>query len=297
MKAKQKKDSRHIVNKLWEGIFKVSGSATVIILASIFVFLAINAFGILGNIPITEFLFGTKWNPESYSEPSWGILPLVAGTFWVSIIALLMAVPLGIAISIYLSEIAASKTREILKPIIEMIASIPSVILGLLGILFLAPFIAKIFNLSNGLNAITAAILVAITALPTIASISEDSLSSISDRLREASLALGANQWMTIKSIVVPAAKSGIIASIMLGFGRIIGETMIVLMVAGNSLAFPHSLLDPVRPMTANIAIEIKEVVVGGLHWESLFAVGLVLFLVTFIINFIVDLYIQKKSF
>lgn len=290
------KFDNYFIDFLWEKVFKASGIVTILILASIFVFLLINSYGIIGQIPLVEFLFGTNWNPSAYGEPKWGVIPLVVGTFWISITALVLAVPLGIAIAVYLSEIAPRKTREILKPIIEMIGSIPSVILGLLGILFLAPFIARVFNLSNGLNALTAAVLVAITALPTIASISEDALARISNSLREASLALGATKWTTIKSIVVPAAKSGIIASIMLGFGRIIGETMVVLMVAGNSLAFPTSLLAPARPMTASIAIEIKEVVVGGLHWEALFAVGFLLFVITFAINFIVDLFIEKKS-
>lgn len=285
-----------ITNAVWEKVFQIAGSLTIIILASIFIFLAIHSFGILGEISLREFFFSKNWNPSSYNQPLWGILPLVAGTFLISLAALIIAVPIAIAIAIYLSEIASRKTKEILKPLIEMIASIPSVILGLLGLLFLAPLIAKIFNLSNGLNALTAALLVAITAIPTIASISEDALARISVSLRETSLALGASQWTTIKKIVIPAAKSGIIASMMLGFGRIIGETMIVLMVAGNSLAFPTSILSPARPMTASIAIEIKEVVSGGLHWQALFAVGLALFLITFLINLLVDIYVEKKS-
>jgi phosphate transport system permease protein len=176
-----------------------------------------------------------------------------------------------------------------------MIAGVPTVVLGLLGLLFLAPVIAGFFGLSNGLNALTASILVAVVVLPTIASICEDALSGVSKRHREASLAMGATRWMTISKVVIPAASSGIIAGILLGLGRIIGETMIVLMVAGNSIAFPDSILDPVRPMTAAIAIEIKEVVVGSLHWKSLFAIGLLLFAYTFMLNFIADLFIHRK--
>jgi phosphate transport system permease protein len=185
--------------------------------------------------------------------------------------------------------------REVLKPVIEMIAGIPSVVLGLIGLLFLAPSVAKTFSISNGLNALSASILVAIATVPTIASLCEDALSGVPKRLSEASLALGATQWTTIRRVLVPAARSGIGASIMLGLGRAIGETMVVLMVAGNSLAFPHSFLDPVRPMTATIAIEIREVVVGDLHWQSLFAVGLVLFIITFVINSITDLFLRDR--
>ena len=167
----------------------------------------------------------------------------------------------------------------------------------LLGLIFLAPFISKIFYISNGFNVLTASVLVAVAALPTIASICEDALSTVTYKFREASFALGATRWTTIKKVVIPAARSGLIAAIMLGLGRIIGETMIVLMVAGNTRALPHSLLDSVRPMTANIAIEIKEVVVGSIHWNSLFLIGLLLFLATFCINLIVDILVEKKPY
>jgi phosphate transport system permease protein len=277
-------------------IFGFIAAFTVAILLGIFVFLLISGLGTFKEIGIKEFLFGTDWNPNAFDTPAWGIFSLVVGTAMISLLALFIVVPFGLSIAIYLSEIASPKTQEILKPLVEMIASIPSVVLGFLGLLFLAPLIAKIFHLSNGLNALTASILVAIAALPTIASICEDALSSVSQRFREASLALGATQWATIKKIVIPAAKSGLIAGIMLGLGRVIGETMIVLMVAGNSRAFPHSLLDAVRPMTANIAIEIKEVVVGSFHWQSHFMLGFILFVITFFINFLADILIHKKS-
>jgi len=296
MKKNLNSNPRHLYNKIWEWIFKVAGGFSVILLLGIFLFLIFNAVGILGDIPVLDFLFGKIWNPGSYHGPQWGTLSLITGTFMVAFLALIVATPLGIGIAIYLSEIASSKVREILKPVIEMMASIPSVVLGLLGLIFLAPLIAKIFHLPNGLNCLTVSLLVAFAALPTIASISEDALSSVSNRFREASLALGATDWMTVKNIVIPAAASGLVAAVMLGFGRVIGETMIVLMVAGNSLAFPSSFLDPVRPMTANIAIEIREVVVNSLHWQALFAIGLVLFLMTFLVNFIVDIWLQKKS-
>lgn len=277
-------------------IFGFVAIFTVIILFGIFIFLLANGLGIFREIDIWEFFFGTNWNPIAFNIPAWGIFSLFVSTAMISLLSIFIAAPVGLSIAIYLSEIASARTREILKPLIEMIASIPSVVLGFLGLLFLAPLIAKIFHLSNGLNALTASILVAIATLPTIASISEDALSSVSQRYREASLALGATQWTTIRRIVIPAARFGLVAAVMLGLGRIIGETMIVIMVAGNSRAFPHSFLEAVRPMTANIAIEIKEVVVGSLHWQGLFMIGFVLFMATFLINFLADMLIHKKQ-
>ncbi len=276
-------------------IFSFIAAITVTVLIGIFIFLLISGLGTFKEISIKAFFFGTDWNPTAFNTPAWGIFSLLVGTAMISLLALFIVVPFGLSIAIYLAEIASPRIREIFKPLVEMIASIPSVILGLLGLLFLAPLVGKIFHLSNGLNALTASILVAIAALPTIASLCEDALSSVNQRFREASLALGASEWTTIKKIVIPAAKSGLIAGIMLGLGRVVGETMIVLMVAGNSRAFPHSLLDPVRPMTANIAIEIKETVVGGLHWQALFMIGFILFIITFFINFLADILIHKK--
>lgn len=285
----------HFSENLSHLLFGATAALTIFLLISIFIFLLMSGVGAFKEIGIKEFFLGTDWNPTSFHTPSWGILSLIIGTLMISILALFIALPFGLSIAIYLSEIASPKMREMLKPLIEMIASIPSVVLGLLGLLFLAPLIAKTFHLSNGLNALTASILVAIAALPTIASICEDALSSVSLRFREASLVLGATEWTTIKRVVIPAASPGLVAAIMLGLGRIIGETMIVLMVAGNSRAFPYSFLDPVRPITANIAIEIKEVVMGSLHWQSLFAIGFTLFLITFVINLLADILVHKK--
>ena len=282
----------------YDGVYYVvisTAALTVAALCGIFIFLAVVGLRAFSEIPFHSFLFGLEWNPTSYDTSTWGTGVLFFGTVIVSAIALVVTVPLGFSMAVYLSEIATRNVREVLKPLIEMIASIPSVVLGLLGLLFIAPLIGRLFGLSNGLKAFTAGFLVAIAALPTIASICEDALSSVSNRYRDASYALGASKWVTIKRIVVPAAASGILAAVLLGFGRIIGETMIVLMVAGNSVAISHSLFDPVRPITANIAIEMKEVVTGGLHYEALFAVGLLLFVYTFVINVIADIFIKNR--
>lgn len=269
---------------------------TVALLIGIFLFLLFNSLQAFREIAPSAFLLGSIWNPLSYHAPSFGVGALLRGTLLVSAAAILFAAPLGLGAAVYLSDIAPPTLREILKPVMEMLAGVPSVVLGLLGLLFLAPLVAWAFRISNGLNALTAGLLVGVAALPTVVSVCEDALSGVTLRYREASLALGATQWTTIWRIVLPAARNGIAAAIMLGFGRIIGETMIVLMVAGNSLALPRSLFSPVRPVTATIAIEIKETVIGSAHWHSLFALGLILFLLTFIVNFAADLLIHRRA-
>ena len=267
---------------------------TLFILLGIFAFLFTTGIHAFSEIGLKKFFLEKEWNPTSYSGPKWGILGLIMSTLMIVIGSLIISVPLGIASAIYIAEIAPKKTKEIIKPTIEMLAGVPSVVLGLIGLLVLAPLIAKIFNLSSGLNALTSSIIVSIMALPTIISISEDIITSLPKDFKEASLSLGATKWQTIKMVIIPASISGLIAAVMLGLGRIVGETMAVLMVAGNSIAFPNSFFDPIRPITANIAIEIKEVVKGSLHYEALFAMGLVLFSITFIVNLISDAIIKK---
>lgn len=275
--------------------FLVVGVTALLILIGIFAFLFVVGIQTFFEVPPTEFLFGVEWNPAAYGEPQWGILSLLVGTVMVAAGSLLFAIPLGIASALYLAEVASPGVRETVKPAVEMIAGIPSVVLGLIGILFLSPVVARVFGLSGGLNALTSSIIVGIMVLPTIISITEDVLTSLPREFREASLALGATRWQTIRMTLLPAASSGIVAAVMLGLGRAIGETMAVLMVAGNSRAMPLSFFDPVRPMTANIAIEIKEVVTGSTHYKALFAIGLVLFLMTFLVNFLADIIIERR--
>lgn len=276
-------------------VFGSIAALTVVCLAGIFLFLLTIGAGVFQHISPREFFGASNWNPTAFGLPEWGIGALFVSTLIITGLTVAISFPLGFCIALYLSQVASRRMREFLKPLIEMIASIPSVVLGLIGLLFLAPLVARLFGISNGLNALTAALLVAVAALPTIASICEDALSSVPRRYKEASFALGASQWQTIRHIIIPAARSGLLAALILGLGRIIGETMIVLMVAGNSRAFPQSIFDPVRPMTATIAIEIKEVVIGSVHWQGLFAIGLVLFLITFAMNFLADILIRRK--
>lgn len=278
-----------------ESLLSIVSISTLLVLIGIFAFLFVTGIQTFTEVSLSDFFLSTDWNPAAYGEPTWGILSLLVGTVMVTLGSLIIGIPLGIAGAIYLAEVARPKVRETLKPIIEMIASIPSVVLGLIGLIFLAPAIASIFGLNSGLGGLTASIVVGIMILPTIISISEDVITSLPKEFREASLALGATKWQTIRMVLLPAALSGIVASIMLGLGRAVGETMAVLMVAGNSRSMPTSIFDPVRPMTANIAIEIKEVVKGSLHYQALFAIGLVLFIMTFLVNLISDIIIEKQ--
>lgn len=288
--------SKNLREKIISLFFCIVSITALVILIGIFVFLFSTGINSFSEIGFFDFFFGSDWNPDSFHKPSWGIFGLIAGTLIVTFLALLFAVPVGIASAIYLSEIARPNLRETLKPLIEMIAGIPSVVLGLIGILFLSPVVAEIFGLSIGLNALTAGLLVGVMILPTVISISEDVITSLPLDFRHASYALGATKFQTIKNVLLPAALPGITAAVMLGLGRAVGETMAVLMVAGNSRAFPQSIFDPVRPMTANIAIEIKEVVVGSLHYQALFAIGLVLFVMTFVVNFASDLILERHG-
>jgi phosphate transport system permease protein len=219
---------------------------------------------------------------------------MILSTLSVTLGAMAIAVPVGIAAAAYIADVAGAKVREAVKPVIEILAGLPSVVVGFLGIVVLGPAIARAFGIPNGLNAVNGSILLSLMSLPTIVSISEDAIVAVPQEFKNASLALGATRWQTLVRVTLPAASSGIIASVMLGMGRAIGETMTVLMACGNAPALPGSLLDPVRTMTAAIAIEQGETVQGGLHYRSLFVVAMVLFCMTFAVNLASDLILHK---
>jgi phosphate transport system permease protein len=280
--------------KIIHGFFFLNGLLVVLALAGIFALLLFTAFPAFKEIDIREFLFSARWNPTSYYKESYGILSMLVSTFMVTFGALLIAVPLGIGTAAYLSDVASQRVREIAKPIIEILAGIPSVVIGFLGIVLVGPVIARIFDIPNGLNAVNGSILLAAMALPTIISLSEDALKSVPKAYSEASLALGATKWQTIMKVKLPAALSGILASCMLGMGRAIGETMTVLMACGNAPAMPSSYLDSVRTMTATIAIELGEVPYYTTHYYALFGVGLVLFIITFFVNMASEMILHK---
>jgi phosphate transport system permease protein len=234
------------------------------------------------------------WNPDGYETSTYGILAMLAGTFMVTIGALVFAVPIGIFTAAYMAEIAGPREREIIKPVIEILSGIPSVVVGFLGIVVVSPIIARIFHLPNGLNALNGAFLLGIMALPTIISISEDAILMVPTFYKEGSYALGANKWQTLFFVTLPAASSGILASIMLGMGRAIGETMTVLMATGNASAMPASFFDAVRTMTATIAIELGEVPYDTTHYYALFTLGLYIFIITFIVNLAADYFTHR---
>ncbi len=283
-----------MTDKLVHGFFFVNGMISVVVLLGIFALLVYTSFPAFQEVNIWEFLTGKTWNPTSYYKAVYGIVPMLVSTFMVTIGALVIAIPLGIGTAAYLSDVASPRKREIIKPIVEILAGIPSVVVGFLGIVVVGPVIAKVFGLPNGLNALNGSVLLAVMALPTIISISEDALNNVPKSYDHASLALGASKWQTVVKVKLPAAMSGIIAACMLGMGRAIGETMTVLMATGCAPAMPDSIMGSVRTLTSSIAIELGEVAYNTTHYYALFALGLVLFILTFVINLISDLVLHK---
>ncbi|MGM0365674.1 MAG: phosphate ABC transporter permease subunit PstC [Actinomycetota bacterium] len=270
----------------------LNGILSIIVLGLILAFLVYNSIRFFATYPFFEFLTGTRWSPTVMED--FGFVPLFMGSLLVTFGAIVIAVPLGIGSAIYIGELAPRWLRETLKPIIEILATIPSVVIGFIGIKLLAPFIKELFELSIGLTALAGSVMLAFMSLPTIISISEDAINAVPNKFRHASVALGATKWETTYKTVVPAASSGIIAATMLGLGRIVGETMTVLMITGNSPRIVFSWLQPVRTITATIAAEMGETVQGGLHYSALFAIGLILFVITFVINLISDRFINR---
>ena len=278
------KKRRFSGDKIINFIIKVCGYSSILFVTLILLFLLREGLPALANVSLKN-LFGTTWYPI---EQYFGILPLILGTLLVTIGATLIALPFGIGTAVYLSEIAPPWMRSILKPIIEILAGIPSVVLGFVGILVVVPFLRKFFNLPTGLTALTGSILLGLIAIPTIVSIAEDALNNVPPAFRQAALALGATRWETTWGVTVPAAKNGILTAVMLGVGRALGETMAVMMVTGNAPVMPlqwNSLFQPVRTMTATIASEMGEVATGSQHYQVLFFIGIILFLISLIVN------------
>ena len=283
--------NRNYKEKMIESVLFSVSALTVVILFLICLFLFRDSLLLFKDTSLLDFLTGKFWYPTSVNK-QFGLLPLFFGSLIVTAGAILFAVPLGIASAIYISEIAHPKVAESLKPFIEILAGIPSVVFGFFGLVILVPVVQNTFNLPTGQTALTGSIMLGIMALPTIITISEDAISSVPSTIKQGSLALGATRWQTIYKVIVPAALSGISAAVMLGIGRAIGETMTLMMVTGNTAiipSFPGGILDPVRTMTATIALEMGEVPQGSAHFHALFAVGTVLFIITFLINLIAD--------
>jgi len=242
-----------------------------------------------------DFFGGVEWIPTSVPSPQFGVLPLVLGTLLVSLIAILIALPLGLGVAVYISELANDGTRKILKPAVELLAGIPSVVYGFFGLVVLVPLVQKALNLPVGETAFTGSLVLAIMALPTIITVAEDAMRSTPSAMREASLALGATHWQTIYRVIIPYASSGISAAVILGIGRAVGETMAVLMVTGNAAVIPTSLFAPIRTIPAAIAAELGEAPAGGAHYQALFMLGCILFMITLVMSISSEL-ISKRQ-
>jgi phosphate transport system permease protein len=254
-------------------------------------FLIFNGIPAFNFISPVDFVFGMKWNP---TMGYYGIFPMIVGSFVVTILALLFAVPLGVGCAIFLAEMAPKRVQSILRPAIEILTAIPSVVYGFVGMVLLVPFLRDFFNVNPGFSWLAASIILAVMILPTITVLSEDAINSVPRELKEGSLALGSTKWQTIKKVILPAALSGILSSIVLGMGRAIGETMAVLMVAGNWALIPRSVFDPVRPLTSHIVLNIKEAASGSVVYYAMFATGIVLFVMVIGLN-LISQYLDKK--
>lgn len=271
------------------GVIALCGASSLLTLGGVFLVLLWNALAAFREIGVVEMLGNGRWIPNGYHENEFGIAAMIGSTFLVTLLAMVIAAPIGIAAAGFLAEFASSWLRSIAKPSIELLAAVPSVVVGFLGITLIGPALAPLVGASHGLNAMTGAVLLAVMALPTLVSISDDAIRAVPHAWREASYALGAGRFQTFVRVVLPGARSGLVAAAMLGVGRAVGETMTVLMATGNAVAFPTGLGDSLRTLTATIAIEMGEVAEGSIHYHALFAVGLVLFVFSAAINYLAD--------
>lgn len=275
----------------------LAGISTLSILSmgGIVLFLLLDGLPFFKDYPLTDFLFGLNWYPTD-DPMEFGILPLIVGSLTVMALATVIAVPLGVATAIYLSEVARPGMRRIVKPFVELLAALPSVVIGFFGMVVVAPFLQNHLGASTGLNLLNAGLMLAFMSVPIICSVAEDAIYSVPRELREASLSLGATKWETLTRVVLPAASSGIGTAVMLGMSRSIGETMVVLMVAGGAAIIPTSLFDSVRPIPASIAAEMAEAPFHSEHYYALFATGIVLIIFTLIFNATAFRIAEKKN-
>ncbi len=271
----------------------IGGISAIVFIIGIFVFVTKEGLGfVFGSLDVGEFFTSIAWRPTS-NNPTYGALALVVGTASVTGFAMLFSVPLSLGAALYIGEFATGKTREVLKVLVEMLAAIPSVVWGFVGVSIMHPLIIRIFDVPLGLGVLNAGLILGLMAAPIMTTIAEDALKAVPDTYREAAEALGATRWEVILKVVIPASKNGLLAAVLLGVGRGFGETMAVLMASGNAINLPTSPFDSVRALTATIAAELGETVNGSDHWGALFTLGIFLFLVTFIINLTADLVVR----
>jgi phosphate transport system permease protein len=288
-----KRKTHHWMEKAVEALLLGAASTSVLIVVLIFLFNSREAAPFISDPGLGK-LLGDRWVPVSFQHQLFGLLPLITGSLLVTTLATLIAIPFGVCGAVYLSEVASPAERAVFKPFIELLAGIPSVVIGFFGLIVVAPRVKAVFHLNSGVVALTGALILALMAVPTIVTISEDALRSVPESYKQASLALGASRVQTMWKVTVPAALSGIIAAVMLGIGRVVGETMAVMMVTGNAALVTLSPFESVRTMTATIAGEMGEVAFGSAHYHALFVVGMVLLLFTFVLNIIAQRVLAK---
>lgn len=282
------------IDKLVQIVVFIGGISAIVFIIGIFVFITKEGIDfILDRFDFKEFFTSPYWYPADEDEPEYGILALIAGTASVTGLAMLVAIPFSLGAAIYIGEFATGKLREGLKILVELLAAIPSVVWGFIGLTIMNPLIIETFNVPVGLNVLNAGIILGLMAAPIMTSIAEDALKAVPDRYREAAEAMGATRWQVIYKTVLPAAKNGLLGAVLLGVGRGFGETMAVLMATGHSVNIPHSVFDSVRALTATIAAELGETAVGSDHYQVLFTIGIFLFIITFIINLTADLIVR----
>ena len=282
------------IDKAVQVIVFIGGISAIIFTIGIFAFVTKEGFGFLmGAFDFTEFFGSARWKPTSEYRTTYGILALIAGTASVTGLAMLVAIPFSLGAAIYIAEFATGKTREVLKVLVELLAAIPSVVWGFIGLTIMNPLIIETFDVPIGLNILNAGVILGLMAAPIMTSIAEDALKAVPDRYREAAEAMGATRWQVTLRVVLPAAKNGLLGAVLLGVGRGFGETMAVLMASGHAINLPDSIFDSVRALTATIAAELGETAVGSDHYQALFTIGIFLFIITFAINLTADLIVR----
>ncbi len=297
MDWRNKKSKKPTSEKIIEFLIKAGGLSSIILIIAILFFILKESFPFLvGAFNFKEFFFSPEWYPASVVKVRYGILALLVGTVMVTVLSMLIAVPLGIACAFYISEFCTPKQKELYKVLIEFLAAIPSVVWGFIAIMMINPMIINIFNEPIGLNILNASLILALMSLPLIISVGEDALRAVPEPYREAAEALGATKWEIATRVLLPAAKHGLLAAALLGVGRALGETMAVLMATGHSIQIPHSIFEPGRTLTATIAAELGESPKGGEHYQALFTIGLVLFLISFAVNLTADKLIRGRK-
>jgi phosphate transport system permease protein len=281
-------------DKLVQVLVFIGGISAIVFIVGIFIFITKEGIGFIFNtMDVKEFFLSPYWEPSDEDAPEYGILALIAGTASVTGLALLVSIPFSLGAAIYIGEFATGRLREFLKVLVELLAAIPSVVWGFIGLTLMNPLIIQVFDVPVGLNVLNAGIILGLMTAPIMTSIAEDALKAVPDRYREAAEAMGATRWQVIYKVVLPAAKNGLLGAVLLGIGRGFGETMAVLMATGHSVNIPHSIFDSVRALTATIAAELGESAVGSDHYQALFTIGIFLFLITFIINMTADLVVR----